>query len=138
MKKRIVEDTSVFFEVLGNTPQESKNYVTKSMEIVHEIMLLLKEKDMNQKKLAQKLGKTEAEVSKWLSGTHNFTVRTLTFIETAIGEEIIVTPHKVRNNALKYTTAIYRASVNEKKSILHKAEKYKIKSKSERFELSAA
>ncbi|MBL7859522.1 MAG: helix-turn-helix domain-containing protein [Cyclobacteriaceae bacterium] len=138
MKKRTVEDTSLFFEVLNNTPQESKNYVSKSLEIVHEIILLLREKDMNQKKLAQKLGKTEAEISKWLSGTHNFTIRTLTSIETAINEEIIVTPHKVRSNALKYTTAIYRASVNEIKSCLHNAEKYNIKSKSERLERSAA
>jgi transcriptional regulator with XRE-family HTH domain len=138
MKNRIVEDASVFFEVLRNTPQESKNYVSKSMEIVHEIILLLKENDMNQKRLAQKLGKNEAEISKWLSGTHNFTVRTLTSIGTAIGEEIIVTPHKVRDNAMKYTTAIYRASVNEKRPTIHNAEKYNIKSKPEIPELSAA
>lgn len=138
MKKRVVEDASIFFEVLGNTPQESKNYVSKSMEIVNQIILFLKEKEMNQKMLAKKLGKSEAEVSKWLSGSHNFTVRTLTSIGTAINEEIIVTPHHVRNNAFKYTTAIYRASLNEKQPKMQNKEKYNIKSNSENPELAAA
>ena len=126
MKKRIAEDTSLFFEVLENTPQETKNYVSKSLEIVHQIILFLGEKGMNQKSLAKKLDKSEAEISKWLSGSHNFTVRTLAAIGTAIGEEIIITPQKAKSNAIKYTTAIYRASLNEKNP-LSNTEKYKIR-----------
>ena len=31
----------------------------------------------------------EAEISKWMSGTHNFTIRTISFIETVLGEDVI-------------------------------------------------
>ncbi|MCZ8286906.1 MAG: helix-turn-helix transcriptional regulator, partial [Bacteroidia bacterium] len=43
----------------------------------------------------EKLGKSEAEISKWLSGTHNFTIRTLSKIEAELGESVITTPKKV-------------------------------------------
>ena len=35
------------------------------------------------------VGKTETEVSRWLSGTHNMTVATIAKISTALGCEII-------------------------------------------------
>lgn len=95
MKQRIVEDASIFFDVLDNTPQETKKYVSKSLEIANAISLLLQSKGMTQKDLAQKLGKFEAEVSKWLSGNHNFTLRTIVAIETALGAEIIVIGNNV-------------------------------------------
>ena len=44
------------------------------------------------KDLAEKLGKTEAEISKWLSGTHNFTLRSLAKIEIVLNETIIKIP----------------------------------------------
>jgi len=100
-------------EALLKAPKESKIFISKSMEIAHQISLTLKERGVNQKYLADALGKSEPEISKWLSGTHNFTMRTLAAIEAALGQEIIVTPHKVKNNPLNYTTTVYRASVNE-------------------------
>ena len=42
---------------------------------------LLSDKGLKQKDLADKMGKSEAEVSKWLSGTHNFTLRSIAKIE---------------------------------------------------------
>ena len=42
---------------------------------------LLIENRLEQKGLAEKLGKSEAEISKWLSGTHNFTLRSIAKIE---------------------------------------------------------
>jgi transcriptional regulator with XRE-family HTH domain len=52
---------------------------------------------MSQKDLAQKLGKTETEVSRWLCGTHNITMATLAKIAVALDDDIIVaTPQKRR------------------------------------------
>ena len=42
----------------------------QSVECIHEI---LTEKGLKQKDLALQLGKKEAEISKWMRGTHNFT-----------------------------------------------------------------
>ena len=47
---------------------------------------------MTQKELAQKLGKTETEVSRWLSVTHNLTLSTICKISAALGEEIVIVP----------------------------------------------
>ncbi|MCZ8020210.1 MAG: helix-turn-helix transcriptional regulator [Cyclobacteriaceae bacterium] len=116
MTKVKKEDMSLFFKVLNETPEESKIFVTKSLEIVHEIMLLLEERKINQKGLAEKLGKTEAEISKWLSGSHNFTIRTIAAIEAALNEEVLVTPHKIKSDAFKYTTKIYKVSSNVNKT----------------------
>ena len=53
---------------------------------------IMDEKGMTQKELAQKLGKTETEVSRWLSGTHNLTLSTICKISAALGEEIVIVP----------------------------------------------
>ena len=44
---------------------------------------------MPQKELSEKLGKKEAEISKWLSGSHNFTLRTISKLEAALSIKII-------------------------------------------------
>ena len=36
-----------------------------------------------------RLGKNESEISKWMRGTHNFTIDTLVSIENVLGEPII-------------------------------------------------
>ena len=127
--KRKPEDSSLFFELLNETPQETRNYVSKSLEIVNEILLLLEAKGLNQKELATKLDKSEAEVSRWLSGTHNFTIRTLSAISAALGEELIVTPHKIQKDIFYYMTKKYRASINEKNVELRDGEKFSMKIK---------
>jgi transcriptional regulator with XRE-family HTH domain len=42
--------------------------------------------------LAQKLGKTESEVSKWLSGTHNLTLKSIAKIEIALDANLLDVP----------------------------------------------
>ena len=60
--------------------------------IANRIYEILEAKGMTQKELAQKLGKTETEVSRWLSGTHNLTLSTICKISAALGEEIVIVP----------------------------------------------
>ena len=123
--------------VLANTPAESKNFISKALEISHEISLVLAERGLNQKYLAEKLNKAEPEISKWLSGTHNFTIRTITSIETALGQEILVSPHKVRRNIIHYAQ-IYRASPNSKKSENLPTEKFSVRQTGgQKYEIAA-
>ena len=63
--------------------------VNLSFEIVDRIHSILTIKGMKQKDLAICLGKSESEISKWMRGTHNFTIDTLVSIEEALGEPII-------------------------------------------------
>jgi transcriptional regulator with XRE-family HTH domain len=51
---------------------------------------------MKQKDLAEKMGKSEAEVSKLLAGMHNYTLRSIAKIEAALGSTVICTPRTIR------------------------------------------
>ena len=68
---------------------EIRNSVALSFRIVDRIHEILVEKGMKQKDLALRLGKSEAEISKWMRGTHNFTIDTLVSIEDALEAPII-------------------------------------------------
>ena len=50
---------------------------------------MLKKRGMSQRDLARSTKKTEAEVSRGLGGTHNFTLRTLAKISIVLGEDLI-------------------------------------------------
>ena len=54
--------------------------------------------------MAEELGKSEAEISKWLSGNHNFTLRSISKIETVLNDIIIEIPKQEASfsNVRKY------------------------------------
>lgn len=58
------------------SPQEQQR-VHDRMMMAARLADALAEKSWTQKQLAQKMGKQPSEISKWLSGTHNFTLDTL-------------------------------------------------------------
>ena len=72
---------------------EIRRMVDLSFKIVDRIHEILKEKGLKQKDLAMRLGKKESEISRWMRGTHNFTIDTLIAIEDALGEPIIAVCH---------------------------------------------
>ena len=71
--------------------------VDLSFQIVDRIHEILVAKGLKQKDLALKLGKKEAEISKWMRGTHNFTIDTLVSIENALGAPILRVVHQEEN-----------------------------------------
>lgn len=75
-------------------PEDSKIFVDKSLEIADYIFRVMEQKGMKQKDLAEKMGKSEAEVSKLLAGMHNYTLRSISKMEAALGCTIICTPSK--------------------------------------------
>lgn len=83
------EEMPDFAKIVNDLPKDSKIFVDKSMEISNRIADTLKEKNILQKDLALMLNKSEAEVSKFLSGSHNYTLRTLSKIEAVLNCDII-------------------------------------------------
>lgn len=73
---------------------EIRESVNKSFLIVDRIHEILSEKGLKQKDLAAMLGKSEAEISKWMRGTHNFTIDTLVSIENALHAPIVTVFHQ--------------------------------------------
>lgn len=68
---------------------EVRRRVDLTFLIVDRIHSILEEKGVKQKDLASMLGKKESEISKWMRGTHNFTIDTITSIENALGTPIL-------------------------------------------------
>lgn len=82
-----------FFETRG--PEDVERFVDKNLDISQQVYALIKSKGLkNQNELAKMLGKSNAEVSKWLSGTHNLTLRSIAKMEAALDADIIMTPLK--------------------------------------------
>ena len=80
--------------ILDETPKEVHIFVRKYGDIVVRINQLLREKGFTQKQLADQMQKTPSEISKWLSGDHNFTLRSIAKLEAELGAEIIYVPKK--------------------------------------------
>ena len=61
------------------------------MLLAMKIETVMREKGLSQKQFAILMGKTESEISEWLSGNRNFTVDTLTDIEQELGIKLFNT-----------------------------------------------
>ena len=74
---------------------EVRERVSLSFQIVDRIHEILVERSLLQKDLALMLGKSEAEISKWMRGTHNFTIDTVVAIEEALQAPVLQVYHEV-------------------------------------------
>lgn len=79
----------LFRECLSQVSAKTRAEFDLSYEIADRIDSLLKKNGITQKELAERMGKRESEISKWLTGRHNFTTKTLAGISLALGEPII-------------------------------------------------
>ncbi|MBQ8712291.1 MAG: helix-turn-helix transcriptional regulator [Prevotella sp.] len=80
----------LFRQCLSAIPKEQKAEFDLSYGIAERLDALLKKKGITQHELAMRLGKRDSEVSKWLTGRHNFTTNTIAHIETAVGDKLIM------------------------------------------------
>lgn len=81
--------TEIFREAVANVPEDVRLETDWSFAISDKIADALEKKGMTQKMFAKQIGKTETEVSRWLSGNHNFTLRTIAKISSVLGTNII-------------------------------------------------
>ena len=87
-----MKTSEMFQQEISKVPIELKLELDLSFAIADKIDAIIKEKGMTQKEFAKKMNKTEAEVSRWLSGTHNFTLKTIAKITNILGESIVIIP----------------------------------------------
>ena len=71
---------------------ETRERVALSFQIVDRIHEILEQRNLRQKDLALK---SEAEISKWMRGTHNFTIDTVVSIEEALQAPVLQVYHEV-------------------------------------------
>lgn len=85
------------------TPPEVQKQVDLCVAIANRVYDLLEERGMSQRDLARALGKTETEVSRWLSGTHNLTIATIAKMAVVLGDDIITATSSAVHNTYEYS-----------------------------------
>lgn len=83
--------SKAYLEALKKIPKDIQNDVIGSINIANEIYLVLNQQGKSPADLARMLKKSESEISKWLTGLHNFTFKTVRNIESVLNEKIVVT-----------------------------------------------
>lgn len=71
-------------QLRSTKPEYIDIFVDNSYDLSERIYFLMQEEGIDQKQLSKLLGKNESEISKWLSGTHNFTFKTAAKIESVL------------------------------------------------------
>ena len=84
-----MKTNKIMDEIRSSISPEMKLQMEMSVAIANRIYEILEARGMSQKDLAKKLGKTETEVSRWLSGTHNLTLATLCKISAALEADVV-------------------------------------------------
>lgn len=78
-----------FRQMVAQVPANVKAEVDLSFAIADRLDYLIKEKGLTKKEFAEAIGKRPSEVTKWLSGQHNFTIRTLSMLSAFFGQSLI-------------------------------------------------
>lgn len=76
-------------EMLSPIPANVQAEVNLSFEISDRIDALMRQRGLTKKQFADALGRRPSEITKWLSGEHNFTISTLAMLSTFFGQPII-------------------------------------------------
>lgn len=76
-------------EMLASIPANVQTEVDLSFAISDRIDALMRQKGLSKKQFAEALGRRPSEITKWLSGQHNFTIATLAMLSSFFGQPII-------------------------------------------------
>jgi transcriptional regulator with XRE-family HTH domain len=87
-------------------PQDVKIYVDMAFKLADQIDYILKKQGKTQRDLALALGKSESEISKWLTGEHNFTLRSIAKIQSVLNEPILLCPIEL-NQKIEKTMHVF-------------------------------
>ena len=91
-----MKTNKILNEIRNSISPEMKMQMELSVAIANHIYDILEERGMTQKDFAHLMGKSENEVSRWLSGTHNLTMATICKIGAALGQPIVSVPDRHR------------------------------------------
>jgi len=105
-------------KILESTSEDELIFVSWYADIVIRIHELLESNGVSQKTLAERMGKTAPEISRWLSGEHNFTLKSLAKLQAELGGTILHIPHKTQfTNAYKSkSTHTVITGINKKRN----------------------
>lgn len=100
----------LFKDCLADVAPEIRSEVRLNMDIANRIYDILQEKNMTQREFAALMGKSESEISRWLTGSHGFTTTSIAKISAVLNEPIVEVKHKPDVNIQMRLTSISEES----------------------------
>lgn len=83
--------TGTLGRMVSTTDSKQLAKTRNRMLVAAKIADAMQERNLNQKQFAKLMGRTESEISDWLSGDRNFTIDTLFEIGQALGVSFLST-----------------------------------------------
>ena len=77
--------------IMNNIDEDKLRRTRDRMLVANRIADALKAKGISQKKFSEMTGRSESEISEWLSGDRNFTIDTLSDIKKYLGIDLLNT-----------------------------------------------
>lgn len=77
--------------IINNIDEDKLRRTRDRMLVANKIADALNAKGISQKKFSEMTGRSESEVSEWLSGDRNFTIDTLSDIQNYLGIDLLNT-----------------------------------------------
>lgn len=81
--------TLLLSDLFNEIPAKKREESRLKFSISNSLDSLMRARGMRKKQLADAIGKRPNEVTRWLSGEHNFTISTLAMLSTFFSEPII-------------------------------------------------
>lgn len=78
-----------YMDMVRQVPDEIKEEFNLTFAISNKIDELMRERGLSKKQFADQIGRRPSEITRWLSGQHNFTVSTLAMLSAFFGKSII-------------------------------------------------
>ena len=105
-------------QLMGQIPAEQIIFQDLYIDLLFRINQILAEKQIGRKELAELLGKKPSEISKWLNGEHNFTLKSIAKLAAVFDEPLIqVSNKKISKRTQKVQQAIGYPSLNQPRNL---------------------
>ncbi|WP_273210729.1 helix-turn-helix domain-containing protein [Runella zeae] len=104
--KARVYNSSKLQELLDEVDPKEMEQTKVKMQLAARIEDLMRAKGWNKSQFAEHTGKNPSEITKWLSGTHNFTIDILTEIAWTLNVELTTLLGAPANNQVVYQEKI--------------------------------
>lgn len=72
-----------------NSNPEINSFIDKNLAITEKVRIAMETKNWKSLDLAKAMDKSPSEVSKWLTGMHNLTLKSITKMEIALGIDLV-------------------------------------------------
>jgi ribosome-binding protein aMBF1 (putative translation factor) len=111
--------SKLLIEILSEIPQEEQEKTDKMMRLASIIDNGIKARGWKKSDLAKALNKRPSEISRWLSGTHNFSSNTLRDIDKILNIGFDATFWSSPTSSSENPKTIKRKKIRHRKPVAH-------------------